>query len=259
MQFIVLSFLKLAYLCNKYTTHKSMLQYIKSLCKRLFARHSDYALQHEAAPAPELTPPPTKADTNRAAFDANMSFWNNQRLSDKPAPMRERYAAKDGTIYFEYADISDLPVIRNQKLQEAMVKLQFAVTEDYMSQLLIPKAREAIATGDKDAAMVLMSDFVDRYTLAPETNTMLEICALLLIRHDESPYSFNPIIHAQKMQHAAKDYDVQAFFLFACWLIMQQKAAALLELWKIGSEAAFLDYLAGKAPTRKVVPKNQKA
>jgi len=221
---------------------KQIINYIKSLFR--------------AAPAPVVLPiapaaVPTKEEANRKLFDDSLTFWNSQRPNDKPAPMRETYNAKNGAIYYEYADISDLPVVRNQMLQVAMIKLQFGITEEYMKQVLIPRAKEATAKGDKDTALVILADFIDRYQLAPEQETLIGICALLLIRHDENPYSYNPIIHAQKMRHAQSDYDLQAFFLSACWLLMQQKDKGLLELWRIGSEAGFLDYLEGKIPTRK--------
>lgn len=221
--------------------------YIKTILKKWFGR------AEKAAPEPAIIAPSAvlKADANRKAFDDNMTFWNSQRPKDKPAPMRERYAAKDGTIYYEYADISDLPVIRSQKLQEAMLKLEYAVTDKYMKEQLTPNIQKAIADKDKDLAMRIMADFVDRYNLAPEIPTMCDICALLLIRHDENPYSYNPIIHSQKQKHAQQDYDLQAFFLHASWLILLELKPQSLAFWKIGSEADFLSYLEGQTPIRK--------
>ena len=190
----------------------------------------------------------SEAAQNRAAFSKSMSIWNGTQK--KPAPMREAYTSQDGTVYYEYADIGDLPLIRSQKLQEVLLKLAWGITPDYMAKVLIPQYSAAAEARDVNALVNVMSDFINRYQLAPEIPTMCELAALLFIRHDENPYAFNPIIHAQKIKHAATDYELQAFFLRAAWEIAKATMAQSLEIWKLGSAADFLDYLEGRVPTR---------
>lgn len=191
----------------------------------------------------------SQAAQNRAAFNKSMSIWNSTQR--KPAPMREAYTSQDGTVYYEYADIGDLPLIRSQKLQECLLKLAWGITPDYMAKVFIPKYSAAAEARDANALVAVMSDFINRYQLAPEIPTMCELAALLFIRHDENPYAFNPIIHAQKIKHATSDYELQAFFLRAAWEIAKVTMAQSLENWRLGSADGFLDYLEGRVPTRK--------
>lgn len=185
---------------------------------------------------------------NRKQFDENLTNWNASR--PKPAPMREVYAANDGTIYYQYANLGDLPVIRSQMLQQANLKLLWAITPEYLERVFVPRYTEAAEAGDLAGVIAVVSDFLNRHKIAPEIPTMCEICAIMVIRHDENPYTFNPIIHAQKMRHAATDYDLQAFFLHTSWEVAKQVAAERLESWGIGSADGFLAYLSGEMPTR---------
>lgn len=230
---------------------KNLLKYFFAFFAALFARKPKQGtpIQQQAeTPEKPKNKVRERQEKNRAAFDENMTNWNEGRA--QTAPMREVYAASDGTIYYQYANLGDLPVIRSQMLQQANLKLLWAITSEYIDKVFIPRYTEAAEKGDAAALVAVVSDFINRHKIAPEIPTMCEICAILVIRHDENPYTFNPIIHSQKMRHAATDYDLQAFFLHTSWEVAKVVAAERLESWGIGSADGFLAYLTGEVPTR---------
>lgn len=208
-----------------------MIQYIKKLFKQ--------------KPAPAKEEAKDVWAENIAAFEANWKLWTQQQQAHrKPLMVKEAYRTVDGAVYFEYADIGDIPVIRSQKAAEALLKLSYAVTPQYVEQLQKQIAK-AVENKDTDKVLQLNTDFFNRYKIAPEIPTMVDLAALFFIRHDENPYSFNPIIHGQKLKAANTNYDLQAFFLDASWLLMQMQVPQLLKLWKIGNSKDFQDYLQG--------------
>lgn len=209
-------------------------------------------------PAPEPIAPPTPTQTpeidiwqkNINAFEKSWELWTKEaRATSQPVMVREAYRTTNGAVYFEYADLGRIPVVRSLELNKLLLKLRFCITPEYVAQLKadVLKASDA---GDTANLLRLNKDFFDRADVAPEMPTMAELAAIFFIRHDENPYTFNPIIHSQKIKATQTDYNLQAFFLDASWQIMQQTDAALLQTWKIGNEPAFRDYLQGKIPTR---------
>lgn len=232
-----------------------MFKKLASFIRVLFARFGALGKSNTTVPTKEETPEKTqnkgleRQNKNRKTFEENLETWNAGRA--KTAPMREVYAATDGAIYYQYADMADLPVIRSQMLQQANLKLLWAITPEYIDKVFLPRYTEAAEKGDAAAIVAVVSDFLNRHKIAPEVPTMCEICALMVIRHDENPYTFNPIIHSQKMRHAANDYDLQAFFLHTSWEVAKVVAAERLESWGLGSSEGFLAYLAGEVPTRR--------
>jgi len=208
-----------------------------------------------APPAPQNVPPPAPEvdiwTKNIAQFEKHWDIWTKEaKAQGEPIMVREAYRTTNGAVYFEYVDIGRLPVIRSLEINKALLKLKFAVTEEYI-QKLEKEVQAAVAAEDHTRVLALNKEFFDRNKLAPEIPTMLELAAFFFIRHDENPYIFNPIIHGQKVRAAQTDFHLQSFFLDACWQILNQTAKPYLQLWKIGSEAAFQDYLQGKRPTRK--------
>lgn len=210
------------------------------------------------APATEPIAPPTPAQApeldiwqkNINTFEKSWELWTAQaRATSQPVMVREAYRTTNDAVYFEYADLGRIPVVRSLELNKLLLKLRFSITPEYIAQLK-NEILKAVEAGETDKVLKLNKDLFDRADVAPEIPTMAELAAIFFIRHDENPYTFNPIIHTQKLKAAQTDYNLQAFFLDASWQIMQQTDAALLKIWKIGNEAAFRDYLQGKIPTR---------
>jgi len=230
-------------------------------------RDKNAQITHESAPtvqtpAAELIAPPTPTQApqtpeldiwqkNINQFTKDWDFYTKEaRAVSKPVQVSEAYRTRNGDVYFQYADLGRIPVARSLELNKQLLKLRFCITPEYMRDLET-QATEAIAAGNTAKAMQLFKELFDRNKVAPEVPTMLELAVLFFVRHDENPYIHNPITHQQKIKAAEKDYNLQAFFLDASWQIMQQTDKALLQIWKIGNETAFRDYLQGKVPTRK--------
>jgi hypothetical protein len=215
------------------------------------------AAKVQTAAAETIAPPtPTQAaeidiwQKNINDFEQGWQLWTKEAKAEaQPVMVREAYRTRNGAVYFEYADLGRIPVVRSLELNKLLLKLRFCITPDYITQLK-NEILKAIGDGDEKRVLALNKDFFDRADVAPEIPTMTELAAIFFIRHDENPYTFNPIIHAQKLKAAQTDYNLQAFFLHASWDVMQQTDKDLLKIWQIGSEDAFRDYLQGKIPTR---------
>jgi hypothetical protein len=222
------------------------------------AKTAKLIAQATQTPAAETIAPPTPTQApeidiwqkNINEFEQGWQLWTKEAKAEaQPVMVREAYRTRNGAVYFEYADLGRIPVVRSLELNKLLLKLRFCITPDYIAQLK-NEILKAIGDGDEKRVLALNKDFFDRADVAPEMPTMAELAALFFIRHDENPYTFNPIIHAQKLKAAQTDYNLQAFFLHASWDVMQQTDKDLLQIWQIGSEDAFRDYLQGKIPTR---------
>lgn len=208
------------------------------------------ATEQIAPPTPTQAPEIDIWQKNINDFEQGWQLWTKEAKAEaQPVMVREAYRTRNGAVYFEYADLGRIPVVRSLELNKLLLKLRFCITPDYITQLK-NELLKAVADKDEKRVLALNKDFFDRAEVAPEIPTMAELAALFFIRHDENPYTFNPIIHAQKLKAAQTDYNLQAFFLHASWDIMQQTDKDLLQTWKIGSSDAFRDYLQGKIPTR---------
>lgn len=212
---------------------------------------------HATTPQPSLTPPTDAApeitiwQRNIKSFEDNWKVWTKDAAAyNEPIMVKEAYRTTDGSVFFEYADFGRLPVARSVRIQLALLKTRFAVTETYVEELQ-KDVTAAIAGKDNAKVLALNKEFFDRNRLAPDVATMCDLAALFFIRHDENPYIFCPLLHGKKVRQALENYHLQAFFLGACYRVLGQVSPQQLQVWNIGSETAFQDYLEGKVPTRK--------
>jgi hypothetical protein len=199
----------------------------------------------------DTAPEPTIWQRNIKSFEDNWKVWTKDAAAyNEPIMVKEAYRTTDGSVFFEYADFGRLPVARSVRIQLALLKTRFAVTESYVEELQ-KDVTAAIAAKNSNKVLELNKEFFDRNKLAPDVATMCDLAALFFIRHDENPYIFCPLLHGKKVKQALENYHLQAFFLGACYRVLGQVSPQQLQVWNIGSETAFHDYLEGKVPMRK--------
>jgi hypothetical protein len=205
----------------------------------------------QTLPPTDAAPEPTIWQRNTQSFEENWKVWTKDAAAyNEPIMVREAYRTTDGSVFFEYADFGRLPVARSVRIQLALLKTRFAITETYVEELQ-KDVTAAIAAKDSTKVLALNKEFFDRNKLAPDVATMCDLAALFFIRHDENPYIFCPLLHGKKVKQALENYHLQAFFLGACYRVLGQVSPQQLQVWNIGSETAFQDYLEGKVPMRK--------
>jgi hypothetical protein len=205
----------------------------------------------KTVPPTDAAPEPTIWQRNIQSFEDNWKVWTKDAAAyNEPIMVREAYRTTDGSVFFEYADFGRLPVARSVRIQLALLKTRFAVTETYVEDLQ-KDVTAAIAAKNSNKVLELNKEFFDRNKLAPDVATMCDLAALFFIRHDENPYIFCPLLHGKKVKQALENYHLQAFFLGACYRVLGQVSPQQLQVWNIGSETAFQDYLEGKVPMRK--------
>ena len=205
----------------------------------------------KTAPPTDAAPEPTIWQRNIKTFEDNWKVWTKDAAAyNEPIMVKEAYRTTDGSVFFEYADFGRLPVARSVRIQLALLKTRFAVTETYVEDLQ-KDVTAAIAAKNSNKVLELNKEFFDRNKLAPDVATMCDLAALFFIRHDENPYIFCPLLHGKKVKQALENYHLQAFFLGACYRVLGQVSPQQLQTWNIGSETAFQDYLEGKIPMRK--------
>jgi hypothetical protein len=128
------------------------------------------------------------------------------------------FTDNEGKKYFRFADGLTLPLERFNKLQEFQMWMSARLTGENL-QKLIDKALEIIQEGigkNKGAAKVsaILYQIKERQDKIVPHELVLNIIACQLVREDESPSTFNPAIHRQKVLKFKEDAELNNnFFL----------------------------------------------
>lgn len=210
----------------------TMLQKIVSFFKGLFAKTA-----------------PSAWDLARAQNAALLKEWGQKYGDGKEVALQEVFSTGNGWVFYSYSDIGNLSVIRHTKIQEQLTKLLFAVTPHYL-QSFEQMLAQAVAAGNTGEIKRLGMQLAANMKTAPSLLAIAELGALLLIRHDENPYTYNHKIHVEKVKLIQTDDDAQFFFANTGAALQLATAAALgepmlakLAGWKLTSGDAIPAYL----------------
>ena len=149
-------------------------------------------------------------------FDNCYEGSSYQSLNLPKIEMEEIFVDTTGNTYYRYKDPLSFPIVRNLPLERAQMSLKFGVTEKY----LIEKAEEnikSLASGDLDIIQRNELDLKERLKSIPEENALLNCACVLIVRHDEDPYTYNSEMVREKMKISASDPKLRAFFLTLSW------------------------------------------
>lgn len=201
-----------------------------SLLKKLFPqKQSDYDKTVEA---------------NRIQHAQDKKAWDAQQRTSKSdtCELNERYISKAGNIYLDYVNIEKMTVVRKVKFGECLTSLRFGLNEDFL-KFFSSSTKEAIKQGNAQLALAKIAEFEERAKTCVEEKMLFKLASLLLVRHDENPYSYNPKMEALKRMECEQDADLHAFFLNIAYLYTQKLLEDKYKELSITNETDFLNYI----------------
>ena len=108
-----------------------------------------------------------------------------------------------GNVYYIPAQILSIPVERFIAIDIAKLGITHGVDEPYLTAYN-KMLRDYIDAKSYDKVSLLMDDFERRKTKFPQHETLLNLAALFLFRHDENPYNYSPAMQMDKINLAEK-------------------------------------------------------
>lgn len=127
------------------------------------------------------------------------------------------FLAPDGKRYYRFPSNTMMPFLRVSKQQDFLIYLSSALSESELESLLneMDKALTEGLTAGKNAAKIgsLIQQIRERKNKCVQTELMVNIVAVSLIREDERPSVFDNEIHMQKVAMLLTEADkVDSFF-----------------------------------------------
>ena len=143
------------------------------------------------------------------ALEAEREKVEAQKGKSYKEHMEYAFTDSNGKRYFYYPDIKKPPLPLFEKLNELQAQLQARTPGPDLDGWL--KALETLLNSDsskntiRTEAGYLVGMMKERRTLLFEPTILLEITALLYIREDEDPSTYNVELHKEKVQQIIKD------------------------------------------------------
>jgi hypothetical protein len=186
-------------------------------------------------------------EANKALHQKSKEAWDAQRAMQKLdlCQLSQCYSTIAGNIYYTYSDILTMPVSRKVEFEKNLRALSYGLTDNFMS-LWAASMQKAIETNNQQQQFTLLNELKQRHTTCLESDLLLKIAMLLIVRHDENPYTYNASKEAEKKKEALDDADLHAFFLTIAYQLTQGVLAGKFKDLSIQSEQDFLVYLAEK-------------
>lgn len=127
-------------------------------------------------------------------------------------PLREAYKMKDGTVYYTFRDVTELPFIRYAAINNAIQFAQLGMDRDSMLQL-INKQADLMNKGSLTEAFAITEELRQRLELQAEADSMMHVATVLYVLPDERLTDYKQSLTVQKIKHWESDPEAQDFFL----------------------------------------------
>jgi len=177
-------------------------------------------------------PEPTEADKSRALHAKMKQSWDNARTAAglTTFEVTECYESALGSVYYRFVNILDLTEQRHFELSKISQAIKLGLSDEYLDSIT-ERLNKALDQGNTTLAKALVQDMNHRRSALTEHKQMMRLGMLYILRHDENPYTFNPVAEAAKLQDIEQDPELRGFFLAFAWdltkLMVQEKLAAL--------------------------------
>lgn len=156
-----------------------------------------------------------------------------------------------GNVYYIPAQILSIPVERFIAIDIAKLGITHGVDEPYLTAYN-KMLRDYIDAKSYDKVSLLMDDFERRKTKFPQHETLLNLAALFLFRHDENPYNYSPAMQMDKINLAKKDPELRGFFLQLAWDVLVKEEN--VSVWRQTQQPDFQQYLSSQLEIRESSP-----
>lgn len=177
-------------------------------------------------------PKPTRVELNRAEHKKLKDIWDKSKVltGGRPIELREEFYDRNGNIYYVHKNITDFHIARHEEYNKAIQGIQWSIQRDQVKrrikdiisdlnicEKLAKSGNPTAIESQLNSAKEKCDDVLFRMDLLPEKRLILELAMVLIYRHDENPYLWEPQMKARKLQDAANDPNLEGFFLSAVW------------------------------------------
>jgi hypothetical protein len=185
----------------------------------------------------------SEADKSRALHAKLKQSWDAARTAAglTTFDMVECYESALGAVYYRFVNILDLTEQRHFELSKISQALKLGLSDEYLDALTA-RLSKALDEGNAALAKSLVQDLNHRRTALPEQKQMLKLGMLYLVRHDENPYTYNPISEADKLKDIEQDPELRGFFLAFAWDLTKVMVKGRLDALGVHSGLDFRDY-----------------
>lgn len=122
------------------------------------------------------------------------------------------YTAKDGTRYYEFQDLTQLPYMRSIGAEIATREAEFCISKEDLKKALNETVKLQNENNLAKAGAVL-HDLLNRLEYVAEDETLLQLASVYFVQEGENVETYDSIFQREKIRKWREDSESLAFFL----------------------------------------------
>lgn len=127
------------------------------------------------------------------------------------------YIDRQGNKWYSFNNILDMSMDRKLMIDEAQRFMELNITKDKLLKIIV-SLKDKISNKKNDDAFVTVANLEARLSLKAETETCLQLCAIIFLINNEPLTHFDNKYYEQKLELLTNDIELRNFF-FQLFLI----------------------------------------